>query len=70
MHPTLILSIVYRKIIPGHIDVHPTDNALVVNYTVQATILGDDGAKVGGDKKKMEKMYAVNFLTPTFTGYA
>lgn len=47
-----------RKVIPGQIDVHPTDNALIVHYTVQAPILGDDGKLISGDKKSMEKMYA------------
>lgn len=46
-----------RRIIPGRIEVHPVENSLVINYTVQATIIGDNGAPVGGDKKNMQKMY-------------
>ena len=53
-----------RRIIPGHIDVHPTDNALVVNYTVQATLQRDDGQKEVQEKKNMEKIIRVKALSP------
>ncbi|KAI9207591.1 kinesin-associated protein-domain-containing protein [Polychytrium aggregatum] len=52
------------KILPGHIDVHPTDNAIVVNYTIQATILGENGQPVVGDRKAMQKIIRVKALHP------
>ncbi|RKO93016.1 kinesin-associated protein-domain-containing protein, partial [Blyttiomyces helicus] len=51
-----------RKIIPGAIDVHPTDSAIIVNYTVQATILGENGQPVVGDRKVMQKVIRVKAL--------
>ncbi|KAJ3038924.1 Kinesin-associated protein 3, partial [Rhizophlyctis rosea] len=53
-----------KKIIPGHIDVHPTDMALIVHYTVQASILGEDGAPVAGDRKSMQKIIRLKSLHP------
>lgn len=50
-----------RKVLPGHIDVHPTDNAIVVNYTIQATIIGENGP-VMGDKKAMQKTIRIKSL--------
>ncbi|KAJ1543947.1 Kinesin-associated protein 3, partial [Nowakowskiella sp. JEL0078] len=50
------------KVIPGLIDVHPTDSAIIVNYTVQATILGDNGQPVVGDKKAAQKIVRVKSL--------
>jgi hypothetical protein len=50
----------FRKIFPGSLDVHPTENAIVVNYTSQATILGEDGNHVAADKKQGQKMYLFN----------
>jgi hypothetical protein len=49
-----------RKIFPGSLDVHPTENAIVINYTAQASILGEDGNHVAGDKKQGQKMYLIN----------
>ena len=47
---------VKKKIIPGLLDVHPTDLALIVFYSVQATILTEDGIQVVEDKKDMQKV--------------
>jgi hypothetical protein len=46
-----------RKIYPGPIDVHPMENAIIVNYTAQAAILGEDGQPIAGDKKACQKVY-------------
>ncbi|KAI8818255.1 kinesin-associated protein-domain-containing protein [Fimicolochytrium jonesii] len=54
-----------KKVIPGHIDVHPTDNAIIVNYTVQASILGESGQPVAGDRKNLQKIIRVKTLTPS-----
>ena len=35
----------------GSLDVHPTEKALVVNYELEATILGQLGDAMLGDKK-------------------
>ncbi|KAJ3126935.1 Kinesin-associated protein 3 [Nowakowskiella sp. JEL0407] len=51
-----------RKVTPGLIDVHPTECAIIVNYSVQATILGDNGQPVVGDKKAAQKIIRVKAL--------
>ncbi len=38
-------------------DVHPVEKALVVYYETEATILGESGDPVIGDKKECQKMY-------------
>lgn len=40
----------------GAIDVHATEKALVVSYEVEATILGELGDPMLGDKKKCQKV--------------
>lgn len=51
------LIIPYRKVKGGAIDVHPTELALIVNYEVEATILGELGDPMLGEKKKYQKMW-------------
>ncbi|KAI9106093.1 kinesin-associated protein-domain-containing protein [Phlyctochytrium arcticum] len=51
-----------KKIIPGHIDVHPTDSAIVVHYTVQASITSEYGQPVIGDRKAMQKIIRIKAL--------
>lgn len=41
----------FRKIRSGNLDVHPTEKALVVNYDVEALILGELGDPMLGDRK-------------------
>ena len=41
----------------GSIDVHPTEKALVVNYELEATILGEMGDPMLGERKECQKMY-------------
>ncbi|KAF7235162.1 hypothetical protein EG68_10710 [Paragonimus skrjabini miyazakii] len=45
-----------RKIRGGSIDVHPTEKALVVHYETEATILGELGNPMVGDRKESQKM--------------
>uniref|UniRef100_A0A4W5LS18 Uncharacterized protein n=1 Tax=Hucho hucho TaxID=62062 RepID=A0A4W5LS18_9TELE len=45
-----------RKVKGGSLDVHPTEKALVVQYEVEATILGETGDEMLGDRKKCQKM--------------
>ena len=42
---------------PGAIDVHPNENAIIINYTAQAAIIGEDGKPMAGDKKAGQKVY-------------
>ncbi|KAJ2999415.1 Kinesin-associated protein 3 [Globomyces sp. JEL0801] len=53
-----------KKIFPGPIDVHPTETAIIVHYTAQASILGEDGQPVAGDKKGCQKVIRLKSLTP------
>jgi len=43
----------------GSIDIHPTEKALVVNYELEATILGELGDPMLGERKECQKMLVV-----------
>ncbi|MPC60558.1 Kinesin-associated protein 3 [Portunus trituberculatus] len=47
----LTVLLISRKVKVGSLDVHPTEKALVVNYELEATILGQLGDAMLGDKK-------------------
>ncbi|THD19439.1 Kinesin-associated protein 3 [Fasciola hepatica] len=51
-----------RKIRGGSIDVHPTEKALIVHYETEATILGELGNPVVGDRKECQKVIRVKNL--------
>lgn len=51
-----------RKIRAGAIDVHPTETALVVNYQLEAFILGELGDPMLGDKKDCQKIIRLKSL--------
>jgi len=53
---------IIRKIRSGSIDVHPTEKALIVNYELEALILGEKGDKMLGDKKEHQKIIRLNSL--------
>lgn len=46
----------YRKVKGGSIDVHPTEKALIVNYELEATILGEMGDPMLGERKECQKV--------------
>ena len=46
-----------RKVKGGSIDVHPTEKALIVNYELEATILGELGDPMLGERKECQKMW-------------
>ena len=50
------LFALFRKVKGGSIDVHPTEKALVVNYELEATILGELGDPMLGERKECQKM--------------
>ncbi|KAL2089471.1 hypothetical protein ACEWY4_014159 [Coilia grayii] len=51
-----------RKVKGGSLDVHPTEKALVVQYEVEATILGEMGDPVMGDRKECQKIIRLKSL--------
>ncbi|KAK6194648.1 hypothetical protein SNE40_000246 [Patella caerulea] len=51
-----------RKVKGGSIDVHPTEKALVVNYELEATILGELGDPMLGERKECQKIIRVKGL--------
>ncbi|RXG58277.1 Kinesin-associated protein 3 [Armadillidium vulgare] len=51
-----------KKIKVGSLDVHPTEKALVVNYELEATILGQLGDPMLGDKKECQKIIRLKSL--------
>lgn len=53
-----------RKVRSGTLDVHPTEKALVVNYDVEALILGELGDPMLGDRKECQKIIRLKSLNP------
>ena len=51
-----------RKVKAGSLDVHPTEKALVVNYELEATILGELGDPMLGDRKECQKIIRLKSL--------
>ncbi|CAH1786263.1 unnamed protein product [Owenia fusiformis] len=51
-----------RQVKGGSIDVHPTEKALVVNYELEATILGEMGDPMLGERKECQKIIRVKSL--------
>lgn len=44
-------------------DAHPTENAIVVNYEVEAIILGEMGEPMHGEAKRCQKNIRIKALT-------
>lgn len=47
----IILYLIYRRVRSGAVDAHPTETAIVVNYELDAFVLGENGEPVIGDHK-------------------
>lgn len=54
-----------RKVTAGNLDVHPTEKALVVHYEVEASILGEGGGAMLGERKEGQKIIRVKSLSPS-----
>lgn len=53
----------------GSLDVHPTEKALVVHYEVEASILGEDGGPMLGERKEGQKMWESVWFTSITARY-
>uniref|UniRef100_A0A3Q1EQ89 Kinesin-associated protein 3b n=1 Tax=Acanthochromis polyacanthus TaxID=80966 RepID=A0A3Q1EQ89_9TELE len=53
------------KVTAGSLDVHPTEKALVVHYEVEASILGESGGHMLGERKEGQKSIRVKSLSPS-----
>ncbi|XP_072555629.1 kinesin-associated protein 3a isoform X1 [Paramormyrops kingsleyae] len=51
-----------RRVKAGSIDVHPTEKALIVHYEVEATILGQMGYPMLGERKECQKIIRLKSL--------
>ncbi|KPP67790.1 hypothetical protein Z043_113580 [Scleropages formosus] len=51
-----------RRVTGGDVDVHPTEKALVVQYEVEATILGEMGEPMLGERKQCHKIIRLKSL--------
>eukprot|EP00064_Thunnus_orientalis_P016053 superscaffoldBa00003100_g16116 len=51
-----------RRVKGCTLDVHPTEKALVVHYEVEATILGELGDPVVGERKECQKIIRLKSL--------
>lgn len=49
-----------RKVKGCTLDVHPTERALIVQYEVEATVLGELGIPMVGERKECQKMWESN----------
>lgn len=47
---------VHRSITEGHLDVHPTLNAIVVNYQMDAVVVSKYGEPMVADRKDCRKL--------------
>ena len=56
VHWLPMMGLACRKVKGGSVDVHPTEKALVVNYELEATILGEMGDPMLGERKECQKM--------------
>ncbi|KAK7945363.1 hypothetical protein WMY93_001091 [Mugilogobius chulae] len=54
-----------RRVTAGSLDVHPTEKALVVHYEVEASILGEGGGPMLGERKEGQKIIRVKSLSPS-----
>ncbi|XP_046844229.1 kinesin-associated protein 3-like isoform X2 [Xenia sp. Carnegie-2017] len=54
-----------RRVKAGTIDVHPTEKAIVVHYELEATILGEMGDPMLGEKKECQKIIRLKSLNST-----
>ncbi|CAF1042219.1 unnamed protein product [Adineta steineri] len=54
-----------RRIRGGQIDVHPTEKALIVNYSIEATVLDEYQNTMIGDKKDAQKIIRLKSLGPS-----
>uniref|UniRef100_A0A4W6E8F3 Kinesin-associated protein 3b n=1 Tax=Lates calcarifer TaxID=8187 RepID=A0A4W6E8F3_LATCA len=60
-----LLIFTQRKVTAGSLDVHPTEKALVVHYEVEASILGEGGGHMLGERKEGQKIIRVKSLSPS-----
>ncbi|XP_064845190.1 kinesin-associated protein 3-like isoform X3 [Oncorhynchus masou masou] len=51
-----------RKVKGGSLDVHPTEKALIVQYELEATILGEMGDPMVGERKECQKIIRLKSL--------
>uniref|UniRef100_A0A669ES74 Kinesin-associated protein 3b n=1 Tax=Oreochromis niloticus TaxID=8128 RepID=A0A669ES74_ORENI len=54
-----------NKVTVGGLDVHPTEKALVVHYEVEASILGESGGHMLGERKEGQKIIRMKSLSPS-----
>uniref|UniRef100_A0A671VNE7 Kinesin-associated protein 3b n=1 Tax=Sparus aurata TaxID=8175 RepID=A0A671VNE7_SPAAU len=55
----------HDQLTAGSLDVHPTEKALVVHYEVEASILGEGGGHMLGERKEGQKIIRVKSLSPS-----
>lgn len=54
-----------RRVKGGSIDAHPTEKAIVVNYELEAVILGEMGEPMLGERKECQKVIRLQSLNAT-----
>lgn len=59
-----------RKVKAGRLDIHPSENVIIVNYEVEAVILTDTGAPMIADAKRCQKNIVVRSLSESTDVYA
>lgn len=54
-----------RRVKGGNIDAHPTEKAIIVNYELEAVILGEMGEPMLGERKECQKVIRLQSLNST-----
>ena len=56
--PTVLTEFLssFRRVKGGSIDAHPTEKAIIVNYELEAVILGEMGEPMLGERKECQKV--------------
>jgi len=53
-----------KRVRAGSLDVHPSEKALIVHYELEATILGESGDPMLGERKHCQKVIRLRSLHP------
>ncbi len=56
----------WRRIKTESLDVHPTEKAIVVNYELEASLVGDLGDTMLEESRDCQKMWDIEPLMSTF----
>jgi len=68
MYILIYYYFIYRRVRSGAVDAHPTEPAIVVNYELDAFVLGENGEPVIGDHKVL-KPFIIRYFNYVYYKY-